>query len=393
MARDMRQLKLDDAAITAILNRLDAQDARADAHRRLADPRFPYRVASLRVDVVASRDVVDSYVVASRCIGRTGMSFLISQVLHNGNCCRIHLITNQNSWQKVSGKVSGCRYIEGSVCAHEVDVEFDQPIDPALFAPSAIRARVLLADDSAMARRLFAHLLQPLNVELVCVENGVAAVREALGRPFDLILMDTEMPQLDGLSAAKLLRQKGYIRPIAAVSSKTTDGDRDACLLAGCDEFIPKPPKRDRLADVVQRTRPQPLVSSCLHEPGMPPLIDEFVLDLLRRSSELEQAYHNRDLNLLAGLARELKGEAGGFGFESITTAAARVEAAIDRGVRLTELRPLLSHLVRLCLAARPATCDAASRFDGSDGYGGGDEFTAYSDSELHDEFVDDGYA
>jgi CheY-like chemotaxis protein len=356
----MRQLKLDERAIAAILDRLDEESG--DVGRSAADVRFPYRVRAMRVDVVRSRDETDSHVVASRNVGPRGVAFLSSQVLHTGSACTVHLVTVQNTWQRVAGTVTSCRYLQGTACVHEVDVAFSERIDPALFSPSATRARVLVVDDSPMARRLTAHLLEPLNVEVVAADSGVAAVREALAAPFDLILMDVEMPQLDGLSAVRLLRKKGYLRPIAAMSCSSAGMDREACLLAGCDDYVPKPPQRERLAALIKRTRPQPLVSALLHEPGMAPLIDEFVLDLLRRSCALEQAYHARDMERLAFLARELRGEAGGFGFDSITTAAHEVEQAIGRGVRLIDLRSHLSGLVRLCLAARPATCAVADQ-------------------------------
>lgn len=364
MPSETRHLKLDENVLEHLLDTLDARDARSEEYARRPEPRFPYRMPSIRATVVTGRDTVDQYVVAARNIGRDGINFLSSHVLHDRTACHLHLITIQNSWQGVRGKVKWCRYIQGSGRVQEVEVRFDQPIDPALFAPSAIRARILIADDSPMARRLLAHMLEPLNVELVCVDNGVAAVKEALTKPFDLILMDLEMPQLDGLGAVKLLRKQGYIRPIAMVTCKTTPEERDACLLAGCDEFVPKPPQRERIAALVRKARPEPLVSTLLHETAMHELIDDFALDLLRRAPELETAYHNRDLNQLMHLARELKGEAGGFGFQVISKAATLVETAVMQQMKLTELRPILSQLVRYCLAARPATCDAFDRLE-----------------------------
>jgi CheY-like chemotaxis protein len=355
----MRQARLDDAAMTKMLDELDRR-VKSSGRRRKQAPRFSYRERQLTIEVRSTPDQSETIACVGRNIGRDGMSFVVPFVLHAGSWITINLTTIRSSAQPARAEVIQCRYIQGTVCWHDVEVRFDQPIDPALFTASAICTRVLLADDSSMSQRLLGHLLEPMNVDVVCVETGVEAVNEALASPFDLILMDIEMPQLDGISATKLLRKKGYVRSIAAVSCRTSAEDREACLLAGCDEFIPKPPRREQVAAVVERTRPQPLVSSMLHEYGMAPLIDEFVSELGNRGPQIEQAYHERDVKRLAHLARELKGDAGGFGFESITEAGRDLEDSIQAGTRLTELRPMISRLVRLCLAARPATCDGA---------------------------------
>jgi CheY-like chemotaxis protein len=351
---DVRTLKLDDGTVTAILDDLDARPEPASAKKK--ERRFPYRVRGVRVDFNTSRDVAESHLVITRNIGREGISFLAGNVVHVGTPCTIHLIGIQHNVQLAHAKVAECRYIQGTVCAHEVDCRFEMPVDPASFAATAIRARVLIADASPMSRRLLVHMLEPLNVELVCVGDGITAVQRALAEAFDLILIDTVLPKLDGLNAVRLLRKKGYLRPICAISSKTTAADREAALLTGCEEFLAKPARFEQIEAVVQRTRPQPLVSSLVHKPDMCPLIDDFVLELLERASKLEDAYASVDRDALREVAMALKADAGGFGFELITTAAAEVESALTSGIRLPELRPKLSRLVRLCQAARPAT-------------------------------------
>jgi len=271
----------------------------------------------------------------------------------------VHLIGIQNNTEAAEARVIRCRYIQGTACAHDVDCTFERPVDPASFAATAIRARVLLADASPMAQRLLGHMLEPLNVELVSVTDGISAVQRALSEPFDLILIDSVLPKLDGLKAVQFLRKKGYLRPICAISTRTTSADRDACLLAGFEEFLAKPVKREQIESVIQRTRPQPLVSSLRHKADMRPLIDEFVLDLLDRATQLEAAFGEEDRDQLAAVVMGLKADAGGFGFELITTAAGEIESALAGGVQIEKLRPQLSRLVRLCQAARPATCDA----------------------------------
>lgn len=357
MEERMRRLKLDHDAVQRVLDMLDEQDVArtADALLTPGEERYPYRVRALQLDVGTPDELV-TYLVPTRNIGRTGISLLIGNVVHTGSPCQLHLITIRNNWQSVTGKVVNCRYIQGSACVHEVSVAFDRPIDPASFAPTAVRTRVLIADDSPMARRLFGHVLQTMNADLTFAENGVEALDKANEESFDLILMDIEMPKLGGIEAVRILRSRGYIGPIVAISSLTDDATKARALAAGCDNYVEKPARRETLRLVIDQAKPEPLVSALLHEEDMQALIDEFVSDLPDRIRKLEEAFASESLEQLRIEARMIKGEGAGFGFEPISEAAAALETAAEHCKEVGELRGKLSDLVRLCMAARPAT-------------------------------------
>ena len=361
MVQAARKLKLDDATLARIIEQLDEHEIHAAGEAPKAFKRFPYRVKSLQVDVQKGRDESDCYVVPGRNIGRDGVSFLIGNLIHPGSRVIIHLITIRNNWQTVSGEVVSCRYIHGSACVHVIDVRFDHPIDPASFAPTAARARVLVADDSIMARRLISHLLTMLNGDVTCVENGIEAVEHAQMGSYDIILMDIEMPLLDGIEAVKLLRSKGYVRAVVAVSALSDTDTRERALLAGYDDFIPKPVGFEMLQTVINRCKPEPLVSALLHHADMQPLIDEFVAQLRDRVQDLERAFALQDLEALNIEVRKLKGEGAGYGFEPITNAALNLEIAVRNRLPLGDLRLRLGELIRICMSARPATCDYLS--------------------------------
>lgn len=118
--------------------------------------------------------------------------------------------------------------------------------------------RVLLAEDSPDNQRLIMHHLRKWGVAAVCVENGrlaVDAVCEAAVRnnPFELVLMDMQMPELDGYGAASLLRAKGWRGPIIALTAHAMAGDRERCIAAGCDDYLTKPIDPVQLAETCAR--------------------------------------------------------------------------------------------------------------------------------------------
>jgi signal transduction histidine kinase/DNA-binding response OmpR family regulator/ligand-binding sensor domain-containing protein len=120
--------------------------------------------------------------------------------------------------------------------------------------------RVLLAEDNAVNQKVAVRLLQKMGVEADVVGDGaeaVAAVRGAAdGRPYDVVLMDVQMPTLDGLAATGRIRDAlaGDAQPyVVALTANAMEGDREACLEAGCDDYVSKPVRPDALAAALAR--------------------------------------------------------------------------------------------------------------------------------------------
>jgi Amt family ammonium transporter len=128
--------------------------------------------------------------------------------------------------------------------------------------------RVLLAEDGLDNQRLISFILKKkLGAEVAVAEDGrialeLVAAAEADGKPFDLILMDMQMPVMDGYQATQYLRSKGWSGPIIALTAHAMVADRQKCLDAGCTDYLAKPIDRDRFAEVLTRH----IVAN--HEPG-----------------------------------------------------------------------------------------------------------------------------
>ncbi len=148
-----------------------------------------------------------------------------------------------------------CQEVLASVATEPV--RNDQPVAVKL------SARVLLCEDGSDNQRLIAFLLKKAGADVTVADNGLIGLNKANqahddGRPFDVILMDMQMPVMDGYTATRKLREAGYINPIVALTAHAMAQDRQKCLDAGCDDYASKPIDRDTLLATIARHVGQP---------------------------------------------------------------------------------------------------------------------------------------
>jgi CheY-like chemotaxis protein/anti-sigma regulatory factor (Ser/Thr protein kinase) len=151
-----------------------------------------------------------------------------------------------------TGPLDGVKLIEVD---HEVVLRRKPtPLPPPTLAQ--LRGRLLVAEDSLDNRHLLCRLLKKTGLDVEAVENGALAVERALARTngdsFDLILMDMQMPELDGYEATRRLRRAGYRGRVLALTANASEADRSKCLAAGCNDYVAKPYDLDKLLESIR---------------------------------------------------------------------------------------------------------------------------------------------
>ena len=171
--------------------------------------------------------------------------------------------------EKPVSKTELCRCIE--------EVLGGRLMKPARLGAAMAGARVLLVDDNALNQVLAEAHLSNLGCETTVAGDGEAALATIAGTTFDLILMDCQMPVMDGLEATRRLREReraGTHTPVVAMTANALNSDRAACLAAGMDDFLPKPYTKAELVAVLERWLPRRAASprpACRTQGGRAP--------------------------------------------------------------------------------------------------------------------------
>ena len=112
--------------------------------------------------------------------------------------------------------------------------------------------RILMAEDNPVNRKVALSMLKRLGYRADVAENGLEVLQALDEKPYDVVLMDVQMPEMDGLEATRHIRDQGLSTRIIAMTAHAMDGDRDECLEAGMNEYISKPINMEELARILE---------------------------------------------------------------------------------------------------------------------------------------------
>lgn len=236
--------------------------------------------------------------------------------------------------------------------------------------------RVLLAEDNLVNQKLAVVLLRKRGWEVVVVDDGAKAVEAVRTGDFDVVLMDVQMPEMDGLEATRRIREMeketGRHVPIIAMTAHAMKGDREMCLEAGMDDYISKPLKAADMFEKIERLvsgggarpalqeRPVIDVSSALERvdgdrEALSELVAMFLEDAREQIARLKAALESGDAEGVGKASHSLKGAASNVSAVRLTELALGIEEASREG-RLDGVEERLSLLEReLALFAEEA--------------------------------------
>lgn len=207
---------------------------------------------------------------------------------------------------------------------------------PTLLPPPKVRtAKILVAEDSLDNQFLVAAYLKGTSYEVKFVLNGVEAVQEFQAAPYDLVLMDVQMPVMDGLVATRRIRQLEQQQaraavPILALSANAFEHDRTASLGAGCDVHLSKPIGKQLLLEEIQRWLSLNEISRVGATVEIPTEVQELAAGYLERRRqevvEMEGLLTRMECQRLRTLGHNMKGAAAGYGFPALAAIGASLE-------------------------------------------------------------------
>jgi CheY-like chemotaxis protein len=219
---------------------------------------------------------------------------------------------------------------------------------PPIETPPArvLVGRVLVADDSPDLRELLLFQLGELGLECTAVADGIEAVETAMRGNFDVILLDMEMPRMNGWEAAHALRAQGFDRPLIAMTAHETDRETARALGEGCDRVLRKPCSIETLhatlaslldgtpqSAVPSQANPANMVTGTDHavvrvDPRIADLVDHFMDGARRDTAQAQMALETRDLDLVRRIGHTLRGSASSYGFDAVARLGGLLEHA-----------------------------------------------------------------
>ncbi len=215
-----------------------------------------------------------------------------------------------------------------------------------------LAGRVLVAEDAKDNQRLISFILRRCGLDVEIADNGalaVVAIESAIAAntPFDLVLMDMNMPEMDGFAATRAIREMNLSVPVVALTARAIDGDRERCIAAGCNEYLSKPVDRRALIKLLSRLLPASasttgstsaatpesrIVSRLADDQMMCEILRQYIAEMPNTVTRLVTSLAVNDLKAVHAVMHELKGSAGGYGFDEITALASAAEASIRLG-------------------------------------------------------------
>jgi len=213
---------------------------------------------------------------------------------------------------------------------------------------------VLVAEDNPVNMTVVQAILRNAGANFTGTVNGADAVKALDGATFDVVLMDVQMPEVDGYEATSRMRAKGFENPIIGLTAHALEGDRERCLNAGMDDYVPKPFSAKELINKItlwtkQRQPPPVDLERLLRQVGGNRAIVDTVVATFKENatpqlSDVKRAVEAMDLPGIEKAAHRLKGAVSAIGADGAKCLAERLEKAA-RDKELSKVKPITEQL------------------------------------------------
>jgi len=224
--------------------------------------------------------------------------------------------------------------------------------------------KILIVDDNEMNRLVASTILLGYGPQVMIAENGKIALEMLEEEEYDIILMDIQMPLLNGYDTTKTLRKRGYNGVIIALTASAIEGEREKCIGAGMDDYITKPINEELLISVIGdwiRKQPDPIT---LTEPDQPlynldglrviskgredfvtKMMEMFCGQIPGTLEELNQAYSDSDLERVSKLAHKLKSTIDHLAIAPLQHTIRKIEAVGEEDITKPELDGMIAEV------------------------------------------------
>ena len=230
-----------------------------------------------------------------------------------------------------------------------------------------LNGKILIADDAKDNQKILLYTLKNTGLDITFSDNGEEALKAGISEKFDLILMDMQMPVMDGYTATQELRKNGSTVPIIAFTASTMVQDIIKCIDAGCNSHISKPFHKEELFRILSTYLKDPIYPTCIQndslitnsqaiisekfneDKGMIDLIIDFVDSMIEVIQDLKDNKYNslvtpNEFKALTNISHSLAGSSGLYGYSEISQICIRLENA-SKNSELAECRNLIDKL------------------------------------------------
>ncbi len=231
---------------------------------------------------------------------------------------------------------------DGLPLVNEIKLENTMPKTGPQTTMQQLQGKVLLVEDTPELQVLIASYLRKIGLKIDVANNGEEGVNAAMSGDYDLVFMDIQMPVMDGYTAVKILRAKGYIKPIIAMTANAMQEDRQRCLAAGCNDYLAKPVQREQIYSILEKhlsgtttdgNTSRELISTLYEtDPDMADMVKTFIDILPTYISQCQEALEGETWDALAFALHTLKGMGGSYGYAIITETAREAENLLKTG-------------------------------------------------------------